>query len=198
MNTPNNYRVTDLDGEQVAEATRFSSGRMVVDWYHDDGDPEQYEDLDAARTATKGVVYEELAPNECVPNGASVRWQLPNNRADAEQFYLCEPLVFAMVESVLAEARDLDAPHELFEICDTLRVSAERLGIAPGGYYAEVALPDCVTIEVRDTADDGDLITDGGRSFATQPETCSECGHTLDSSGECPVDDCPGPNARNE
>lgn len=43
-------------------------------------------------------------------------------------------------------------------------------------------------------ADDGDPIPDGGRSFAAQPETCPECGLTLDGNGECPTNGCPGPD----
>lgn len=41
--------------------------------------------------------------------------------------------------------------------------------------------------------DEGDPILDGGRSFAAQPETCPECGLTLDSNGECTTGGCPGP-----
>lgn len=187
---PTTHRVMNLDGEQVAEAVEFSNGEVAVAWpdYAEGALPDTYGSLEQAHEATVGVVFEPLMPHEqgdAVRGGAIVRWELPANPEDATTLYRHESVIHAVVEAALTADPAFDVPEDVFETCDVLRVSAYRVGIMPTGPLAETALPESVEVV--------EPIADGGRSFSTQPETCPECGLTLDANGECKTNGCPGP-----
>ena len=182
------YRVSNLDGEQVGEAAEFSNDSLVVSLYDaaDDAPPEVFDDLDAARRGTSGVVFEaRRGPTRPGEREVSLRWNLPENTADSLTLYRHDAIIHALVETAIADDPALDVPEDVFETCDVLRVSAYRVGIMPTGPLAETALPESVEVV--------EPIADGGRSFSTQPETCPDCGLTLDTNGECKTNGCPGP-----
>jgi len=98
-------------------------------------------------------------------------------------------------EPLVEQARDLDLPESV------------ELVVGDGGEQEREPCPVCASPLVNDEcvitscpgpADesddegDDDLATDGGRTFTTQPETCDECGLTLDENGECPTAGCDG------
>lgn len=121
-------------------------------------------------------------------SGPSLRWDLPRNDEDALILLEHYEVIARMVESCLDDADEgaFEDAEELVEICDTLRVPAEVVLDSAEGPAAEarrVALPESVEL----------LVADGGRSFTTQPETCPECGLTLDENGECQTQGCSGP-----
>lgn len=71
--------------------------------------------------------------------------------------------------------------------------NGDRPGTLPN-YLASHEDYDAPAIATESDGDgEGEPRTDGGREFAAQPETCPECGLTLDSNGECPTEGCPGP-----
>jgi len=63
--------------------------------------------------------------------------------------------------------------------------------------HADRAMSDALRVafmDPRPNASDRELVPDGGRRMAAQPEICPECGLTLTSGGECATKGCPGPD----
>lgn len=172
------YRVSNLDGEQVGEAAEFSNGSVAVSLYSTDEDapPEVFDDLDAARRGTSGVVFEaRRGPTRPGEREVSLRWELPDNPEDALTLYRHDAIIHALVETSIADDPALDVPEDVFAACDVLRVSAYRVGIMPTGPLAETALPDAVEVV--------EPIADGGtsRPDADGPERWLE--YTVETDG---------------